>query len=298
MRRPAVHSKVGALLLKVGAIADQLTVGRPDPGSVSSRAPPFLSPGDSIFCDNEAEMFMHGITFINGACCTDGAASKPQRSPGDPPQLITDDILRMQSHQGAESCGNSALPATCSTFACARTVRRVRDSCSRYFARDAFSAGTRDQIAALNRTCDASVVAPPRVLGFQGLRGQTVANVCGVRLTDGLDTRLGSATGLGATSVAADSESLYLTEQMGVTFVAPPGRLLAMDFELVWFPPGVDLKVYDGFDNKCVVAYPWWRAAVAPLMGTFDSTLPKTTLETSWARGQVATAGHVPKDRR
>lgn len=135
------------------------------------------SAAGGIVCETEADMMIHGLSFVNGACCSGGSGADT-------------DLFAMNSHQGAEACDDphTVLPKTCSTYACARTVKRVRDSCAGYFRQDTFSAESRDQIAALNHTCKASVVVPSKVLGFQALAGQTVKDPCGATLTDGLDT--------------------------------------------------------------------------------------------------------------
>ena len=36
---------------------------------------------------------------------------------------------------------------------------------------------------------------------------------------------------------------------MGVVFEAPPGKVLQLDIDQLWMPPGMALHVYDGFDN-------------------------------------------------
>ena len=211
-------------------------------------------------------MFINGMAFMNAACCSpdEGDSTDPGTAP-----RVKSPIWGPSGgdwNQGAETCTSTAtvLPDTCSTYPCARTVRRVHDSCASFFSADSFSAATRDRIAALDETCAASVAPPARVLGFQGLAGQTVSDPCGVTLTDGLDmlqARDGDVEGL-----PIQAPGLLLDETMGVLFEAPPGRVLQLDFDQLWLPPGLVLTVYDGFDRLSPVLDALTSKPDAPLV--------------------------------
>lgn len=200
----------------------------------------------SLFCDTQPEMFQNGLMFVNAACC------KPSAHVHD------------GEHQGTDACpcdeppcGLSQLPHSCSSFQCSRSVRRVRNACAPLWELDHFLATWRQQIASLDNACGAGVTLPKRILGFQGNSGKTIEDPCGLTITDGLDM------------AGAASRNYFLQETMSMTFIAPPRQVLKLDFDHVWLPEGLEIKVYDGFD------------ALSPVLETLTGTKPAAPLVTS-----------------
>lgn len=171
--------------------------------------------GSSVACDSEAEMFVNGVGFIVATCCEDGS----------------------------ETCsdGGAGFPQTCKEYGCARAVERVDKACAGFFNSNSFSAGQQEQISALAKICSATPPLPPgKILGFEQLAGQTT-NACGATLTDGI-------------SDVAGIYERYKGDGIGVTFEAPPGQVLEVDFSELVLPEGYSLTIHDGFDNLSPVA--------------------------------------------
>ena len=171
--------------------------------------------GSSVACDSETEMFVNGVGFIVATCCEDGS----------------------------ETCsdGGSGFPQTCKEYGCARAVERVDKACAGFFNSNSFSTGQQEQISALAKICSATPPLPPgKILGFEQLAGQTT-NACGATLTDGI-------------SDVAGIYERYKGDGIGVTFEAPPGQYLEVDFSELVLPEGYSLTIHDGFDNLSPVA--------------------------------------------
>ena len=152
--------------------------------------------------------------------------------------------MTISYHQGIDNCSAGQLvPSICSGYACARTARRVSDSCAAFFADDTFSAGSRRLLDTLADAC-APVNAPSKVVGLHELAGGTIKDPCAATLTDGLDA-------------LSTPRSLFLHEKMGWVVEAPRGRVLQLDVDQIWLPDGMQLSIYDGFDS------------LSPLLGSF-----------------------------
>ena len=175
----------------------------------------------SIVCDSEADMVANGLSYISFVCCD-------------------------QAKEVCPSGGMEQWPDTCSSFACYRAVKRVCASCAGFFASDTFSSGSRDAVATIAHTCSAMAVNnpplyAPRELAFTDLGDDVVDDPCGAVLTDGVKSidALASFSGAG----------------IGVTFMAPPGKLLEISFEEVTF--GHPLQVYHMRFPYCCVVFAW-----------------------------------------
>ena len=170
--------------------------------------------GSSVACGSETEMFVNGVGFIGATCCEDGS----------------------------ETCndGGAGFPQTCKEYGCARAVARVDKACAGFFNSNSFSTGQQEQISALAKICSATPPPPGKILGLEQLAGQTT-NACGATLTDGI-------------SDVAGIFERYKGDGIGVTFEAPPGQYLEVDFSELVLPEGYTLTIHDGFDNLSPVA--------------------------------------------
>lgn len=136
--------------------------------------------------------------------------------------------------QSGETCSAVAeVPSTCYTYSCYRAVKRVKKSCAGYFASDSFSATSLEAVTTIEQECSKMAVAnppfyAPKLLQFAALGARVVDDPCGAVVTDGIT----------ATSDVADFSGFGI----GVTLMAPPGKVLEIQFQEVTFPKPLQVR--------------------------------------------------------